>query len=340
MTLAQAAKTTPPSLAQEWPPDPLIVQRLNQLYGDESAAAAVPMLERVSIAAEAGAMLLRDSIAAPTPPPVLLSLQAGELADDVIRSRSPSVAEGRSRASSVQGLGGRSRASSVQDSGVTGGRSAAASREGSPVRAFAIDGVQDERDVDDDDEKPLERTPVELDEMVRDGSRHTWSAIAPSSFSVRGAAYLQDGIKVSAPLLSQCLAVELFRAPAAVPNVAGRAGSPLASLKRRCDVPLKTVFVVVVIIPTGRFVVHIAMYFGVYAEIDAAAPAAASLLEKFVRADDDYRNLRFKIFTKVRRASHLTAPRRASPQLSRSVDICPTRRPGTPRAVTPDELMS
>ena len=112
MTLAQAAKTTPPSLAQEWPPDPLIVQRLNQLYGDESAAAAVPMLERVSIAAEAGAMLLlRDSIAAPTPPPVLLSLQAGELADDVIRSRSQSVAEGRSRASSVQGLGGRSRAS-------------------------------------------------------------------------------------------------------------------------------------------------------------------------------------------------------------------------------------
>ena len=39
------------------------------------------------------------------------------------------------------------------------------------------------------------RSSVELPELVSVGSRHCWSALAPSNFSVRGANYLKDKVK-------------------------------------------------------------------------------------------------------------------------------------------------
>mmetsp|Transcript_24985 Transcript_24985/g.60358 ORF Transcript_24985/g.60358 Transcript_24985/m.60358 type:complete len:326 (-) Transcript_24985:333-1310(-) len=226
------------------------------------------MIEQISIAAQGGGIMLRDSFHPPAPPSLLLTVQGGTTADVSIRLRQLSEA-------------------SPSPSPV-------------PVRR-------------ETEEEPLVRSAVELQELLSEKATHCWSAIAPSSFHVRGANYLRDGVKVAAPLLSQCLAVELFRAKQAVPNVAGRAGSPLASLAQRCDVPLKTIFVVVIIIPTGRWAVHIAMYFGVYASIDTVAPAAATLLDRFLSADDAFRNQRFKVFTKLAKGplpARLTTPQR------------------------------
>ena len=104
---------------------------------------------------------------------------------------------------------------------------------------------------------------------------------------------------VSSRLPSQLLAVELFRSKEAVTNVAGRKGAPTSTLHRRCDAPLSKIVVVVLVIPTGKSVVHIAMYFGVLQTLGETSPAAASLLDKFLQASDSFRNDRFKIIPKL-----------------------------------------
>merc|ERR1711988_142119 len=143
------------------------------------------------------------------------------------------------------------------------------------------------------------RSNVELPELVSMGSRHCWSALAPSNFGVRGPKYLKDRVKKPSSTQSQLLAVELFRTKQAVPNVAGRVESPVASLHQRCASALSIIFVVVLVIPTGKSVVRLAMYYGVYDSMERETPSASTLLNRFVNADDAWRSKRFKIIPKV-----------------------------------------
>ncbi|KAL1529771.1 hypothetical protein AB1Y20_000706 [Prymnesium parvum] len=143
------------------------------------------------------------------------------------------------------------------------------------------------------------KSAVELPEMVSTGGRHCWSALAPSSFLVRGDNYLKDRVKHPSATQSQLLAVELFRTHNAMSNVAGRPDAPTNSLHLRCEHPLLTIFVVVLVIPTGKFVVHLAMYFGVFDGLESEAPSASVMLNRFVHANDAWRNQRFKIIPKV-----------------------------------------
>ena len=106
---------------------------------------------------------------------------------------------------------------------------------------------------------PVERSPYELDEQVTADGRHCWSAIAPNGFEIRGENYLRDRKKVPSACGSQLLAVELFRAKTFIANIAGRPGAPTSTLHERCESPLSRIVVVVVVIPTGKWVVHLAM---------------------------------------------------------------------------------
>ncbi|EOD37613.1 hypothetical protein EMIHUDRAFT_225159 [Emiliania huxleyi CCMP1516] len=149
---------------------------------------------------------------------------------------------------------------------------------------------------------PVERSPYELDEQVTADGRHCWSAIAPNGFEIRGENYLRDRKKVPSACGSQLLAVELFRAKTFFANVAGRPGAPTSTLHERCESPLSRIVVVVVVIPTGKWVVHLAMYFGVLETLEEESPAAAALLERFAHAADDFRNDRFKLIPRLVRA--------------------------------------
>lgn len=261
-----------------------------------------PVKDAVSMAAE-GLRAIRDLARPPDEPPpqdVLLSVQASALADQAARSQArpedASTAGGAVSSSpdpSVVRSEGEVAHESVGQSGDATRTDDPASRaeDGRPKSPAAAAG--------DGDGGPIPTSAVELPEMLSPSDRHCWSALMPSTFKVRGPDYLRDRVKQPSATLSQMLAFEVFRAKEAVPNVAGRPGAPTATLHRRCERPLKTIFVVVMQIPSGRFVWHFAMYFGVFADIDTAAPAAARCLERFIGGDDAYRNLRFKVMAKV-----------------------------------------
>ena len=147
------------------------------------------------------------------------------------------------------------------------------------------------------------RSAWELDEQVEEHEdpprSGCWTAIQADHFKVRGATYLLDKVKQPAATESQLLALELFRADGPVHNVAGRAGAPTATIAARCERALHSLFVVVILVPTGKWVTHVAFYFGVYAGFDARCPQAARLLERFRAADDATRSELFKIFPKI-----------------------------------------
>jgi hypothetical protein len=84
-----------------------------------------------------------------------------------------------------------------------------------------------------------------------------------------------------------------------VSNVAGRDGAPTATLHERCSRPLHSIFVVVIIIPVGKNILHAAFYFGLYEGFDERCPQAARLLEKFAISDDATRHEHFKIIPKI-----------------------------------------
>ena len=141
-------------------------------------------------------------------------------------------------------------------------------------------------------------TALELRQMEGDGdASHCWQPIPSRNFNVRSATYMQDSKKVPSGQGSRLLAVEFFRAPAPVYDVAGRPGAPTATLGARCpDASLGSTFVVNMVLPAADGVYQLVMYYGILAD---ERSGAAKLLKRFCSGSDAFRNARFKLIPSV-----------------------------------------
>ena len=148
---------------------------------------------------------------------------------------------------------------------------------------------------------PLELPPGPL-ELRRDEreARHCWTQLPARAFTVRGATYLKDGAQEpSGPAASELLCVELFRSSSAVYDVAGRAGSPVATLQRRTRSALSgTAFVANLLLPADDGFFQLVLYFGLLAHPAEAAPAAR-LLQRFLEGGDRFRGARLRLQPEV-----------------------------------------
>ena len=175
-------------------------------------------------------------------------------------------------------------------------------------------------------------SPVELREIEEgeDGeAEHCWAGLSGEEWSVRGATYLNDRKKYPSQTASQLLAIEIFHTPTPVADASARPGAPTAALAARCAKEVDRLFVCNLMMPLGNvtmqvhsrlrchttFAASTSTYTTtttttpptttppppgrLHGPLRALPPHFKTLLDRYLAADDAFRNLRFKLIAKV-----------------------------------------
>ena len=159
----------------------------------------------------------------------------------------------------------------------------------------------------------------------REKAEHSGGGHSGEEWSVRGATYLNDRKKYPSQTASQLLAIEIFHTPTPVADASARPGAPTAALAARCAKEVDRLFVCNLMMPLGNVTMQVlsrlrcrhhlhhlhlhlhshllhhlhpqvVFYFGLFAPLP---PHFKTLLDRYLAADDAFRNLRFKLIAKV-----------------------------------------